>query len=139
MKTAFKEELSLMNNYYDGPPQQSPRLMASESEVSGFSMDSIFKVTSVLSGSDFDYGLFGIADARASLATSYFIGFGSFIGFILVIALIRGIYLASKRRRDRSEYTNPNSERFIVRSSDDVVSNNYGSEEFPAISYRTGV
>lgn len=139
MKTAFQGELNLMNNYYDGPPRQSSRLAASDSEALGFNFDSFFRITSILRTSGFDYGLFGIADAKASLAASYFIGLGSFIGFILIVALIRGIYLASKRRNNRSNYSNPNSQRFVVRSSDDIP-NNYGSDKFPAISTsRTGV
>lgn len=141
MKTAFQGDLSLVNNYYDGPPRQSSMLTASEPEVSGFNFGSFFKITSILTtSSGFDYGLFGIADAKASLAASYFIGLGSFIGFILIVASIRAIYLASKNRNNRSDYTNPNSQRFVVRSSDDIISNNYGSERFPDISRnRNGV
>ncbi|KAH8584850.1 uncharacterized protein ELE39_000801 [Cryptosporidium sp. chipmunk genotype I] len=140
MKTAFQGELNLMNNYYEGPPQQSPRLSVSEPGVSGFSLSDIFKVTSAITASSgFDHSLFGITNARAAMATSYFIGLGSFIGFVMLIALIRIIYFAAKRRNSRANYSNPNSQRFVVRSSDDIVSNNYGSDEFPAISNRAKV
>lgn len=139
MKTAFQGELNLMNNYYEGPPQQTTISLSSNSENSRFSFESLFKITSNIATSDFDYSLFGITNARASLATSYFIGLGSFIGFVMVIALIRIIYLISKRRNSRANYGNLNSQRFVVRSSDDIVSNNYGSDEFPATSNRDKV
>ncbi|OII74790.1 uncharacterized protein cubi_00343 [Cryptosporidium ubiquitum] len=135
MKTAFQGELNLMNNYYEGPPQQTPRLLASESKISDVNFNSLFRVTSaIVTSSGFDYSLFGITNARAALATSYFIGLGSFIGFIMIIALIRIIYFVSKRRNSRANYSNLNSQRFVVRSSDDIASSNYGSNEFPAIS-----
>ncbi|EAK88308.1 hypothetical protein [Cryptosporidium parvum Iowa II] len=137
MKTAFQGELNLMNNYYEGPPQQSPRLSALDAGATGFSLNEIFKVATF--ATSFDHSLFGITNARAAMATSYFIGLGSFIGFIILIALIRIIYFAAKKRNSRSEYTNPNSQRFVVRSSDDIVSNNFGSDKFPAISNRAKV
>ncbi|KAF7457371.1 hypothetical protein HWI79_2078 [Cryptosporidium felis] len=134
MKTAFQGDLGLVDKYYEGPPQQSPKLSFSEISGSGFKLEDLFRVTSYISTATFDHSLFGLTNARAALATSFFVGFGSFIALILIIAGIRGAYLVSRKRSNRSGYNDlASAQRFVIRSSDEIEESNF-SKEFPSIS-----
>ncbi|KAH8740359.1 hypothetical protein FG386_002871 [Cryptosporidium ryanae] len=146
MKTAFYGEYKLQDNYLDVLSGQSSTLANDVVfEGSGISLSEIFEiVSSVTVSTGLSHSLFGISDAKTALTVSYFIGLGSFIGFIILIALFRGIYLLirnKRRNRNTGSYTvgprdfgrrEPNVNTYTVKSNSSMYNNDniYNSADY---------
>ena len=151
MKTSFHAEYKLQDDYFELLPGQSGTLNKDIlSQVHGINLTDIFEIISSLTvETGFTHSLFGISDARTALIVSYFVGLGSFMGFVSLIALFRGIYLLIKNKRRRramnddehehehehadsfdNEHYDPSISKYVVKSDRSLKTGNSSSSVY---------
>ncbi|KAL7066328.1 hypothetical protein ACR3K2_32310 [Cryptosporidium serpentis] len=126
MKTEFDRDLSILDSLVSESSFATNFLVSLNNAASIGIGSKVLLTSSSTANSVISYGIFGLSNPKAALAASFFIGFGGFLSFLLIIALFRYLYIVIHSFRYRSNHS---GNRFIVRSSENIT-NIYVTKEF---------
>ncbi|EEA08268.1 uncharacterized protein CMU_020110 [Cryptosporidium muris RN66] len=126
MKTEFDRDLSILDSLVSESSFVTNPLVSLNNAASLGIGSKVLLTSSSTASSIISYGIFGLSDPKTELAASFFIGFGGFLSFLLIIALFRYLHIVIHSFRRRSNHS---GNRFVVRSSENLT-DIYVTKEF---------